>query len=90
MMKKDYVIKLTARLLALAIIFYSISSVEASSFPFRGIEKGGAVPDVSLVPLKSGETEVKFSELKGAPFIVIFWGAESSAANTGAPSQSLR
>lgn len=59
-------------------LFTAFTSVEAYSFPFREISPGDPVPEVLLQPF-TGEKAISFSELKGRPFITIFWGADLPA-----------
>lgn len=63
-------------LLLAAIIILQIDTFSAFSFPFQEIEQGDPVPDVTLSPMKNGESVLRFSDLKGSPFLVIFWGAD--------------
>ncbi len=52
--------------------------VEAYSFPFREFSLGDPVPEV-LLQQSTDQKTVSFSELKGRPFITVFWGADLPA-----------
>ncbi len=73
----NYRLILLARTLAImSLLLVNISIMEAHAFPFRTIKQGDPVPDVPLSPMEKDKSAVTFSELKGNPFIVIFWGAD--------------
>ena len=76
-MKTNYNLKLVARVLViLPILVFTISTLVSFAFPFRELQEGNPVPDVTLTPMEVEKSKVTFSELKGKPFIVIFWGAD--------------
>lgn len=76
-MFKNYNLKLVARVLTIStIILFTFSSMAASAFPFREFKEGDPVPDVTLTSMETGSPKLTFSGQKGAPFIVIFWGAD--------------
>ena len=60
---------------SLLIFLCMLGVLQAHSFPFRTIKLGEPVPDVTLSPAQK-EAAVTFSELKGKPFVVVFWGAD--------------
>lgn len=55
-----------------------LSSGVAESFPFRTLDVGEKVPDVTLVNAKDNST-LSLHELQGAPAILLFWGADLAA-----------
>lgn len=70
------------RLLALRTFFFLLlfifntSTLLAVAFPFREFNVGDPVPDVTLKGFKDEEKKISFSELKGRPFVAVFWGAD--------------
>lgn len=76
-MKTNRQSKLIIRVLVvLSVLFFNINTLMAVAFPFREFKEGDPVPDVTLKAFKQGQPAVKFSGLKGKPFIAIFWGAD--------------
>lgn len=61
----------------LVLIFvFNTSTLMAVAFPFREFEVGDTVPDVTLKGFRDSTKEVSFSELRGKPFVAVFWGAD--------------
>lgn len=76
MSKKHYCKLLVRVLIILPIVFLHIKTFAVSAFPFRAIKQGDSVPNVTLTPMNDEQQEISFSQLKGKPFIVVFWGAD--------------
>ena len=45
------------------------------AFPFRSVEIGDPLPDITVVDFESGK-KVSLAKLKGHPLVLIFWGAD--------------
>lgn len=70
-------LKLMVRVfIIVSIIILHINTLDVFSFPFRELEIGDPIPDVTLPSLEPGKPSLRFSELLGSPFLVIFWGAD--------------
>ncbi len=54
---------------------FSAVSTTMESFPFRRIEKGATIPDVTLKDLEGND--VKLSDFTKGVAIILFWGADS-------------
>jgi len=76
-MRKNCNLKFVARILILfPVLFFLLSTLAVHAFPFREFKEGDSVPDVNLSSLEAGSSALTFSELKGRPYIVVFWGAD--------------
>lgn len=60
----------------LLLFIFNTSTLLAVAFPFREFNVGDPVPDVTLKGFKDAEKKISFSELKGRPFVAVFWGAD--------------
>ena len=70
--------KIRAHLLVFGItsfLMLSCGAGMASSFPFRAIAPGDALPALSFKNIKDG-TAVAVDSLKGGPVALVFWGAD--------------
>lgn len=63
-------------LIVLSVLFVQINPLRAEAFPFRSFHEGESVPDATLNPFGEGQSVIHFSELKGTPYVAIFWGAD--------------
>lgn len=63
-------------LIVLPLFVFYFSSVAAVAFPFRVVQEGDPVPDVTLMPVEKKKPCLRFSGLKGKPFVAVFWGAD--------------
>lgn len=60
----------------LILFIFNTSTLLAVAFPFREFDVGDPVPDVTLQGFKDRQKKIRFSELKGNPFVAVFWGAD--------------
>ncbi|MDW7772586.1 MAG: tetratricopeptide repeat protein [Desulfobulbaceae bacterium] len=69
--------KLLSRTFLLLILFiFNTSTLMAVAFPFREFDVGDQVPEVELKDFKDAGRKVSFSDLRGRPFVAVFWGAD--------------
>ena len=59
----------------LSFIFFFYGIGEANSFPFRSVDIGDSLPEVTIKDLKS-QQDVSLSQFQGRPLIVVFFGAD--------------
>lgn len=72
-------IKSVFGMIVVAVAFLAVNGNSiASSFPFREVELGDVVPDATVTDYK-GKATVSFSDMKGKPYAVLFWGADIEA-----------
>jgi len=60
----------------LSVLFMNTTTLMAVAFPFREFDEGDPVPEVMLKGLRDASHSVTFSNLKGKPFVAVFWGAD--------------
>jgi len=60
----------------LTVLIFNTSTLLAVAFPFREFNVGDQVPDVTLQGFKDKQKKLSFAELKGKPFVAVFWGAD--------------
>jgi len=60
----------------LILLIFNTSTLMAVAFPFREFNVGDPVPDVTLKGFKDAQKTITFSNLKGKPFVAVFWGAD--------------
>ena len=59
--------------------FFVISRTgRAESFPFRAVDVGDSIPDLSLSEYKGGQ-KAPVSSTAGTPFLLVFWGGDLEA-----------
>lgn len=76
-MRKNCNLKFMARILIVfPVLLFSVSTLTAHAFPFREFKEGDPVPEVNLAPMEAEKPALTFSDIKGKPFIVVFWGAD--------------